>query len=91
MILQGLGPRQIARLLRAEREREPVSDWLLFGRETDGLPPELLAAADARLTIPMAGSLSRGGGVRSLNLSVAVGVVLYEALRQLEATAGQGF
>jgi hypothetical protein len=31
MILQGLGPCQIARLLRAEREREPVSDWLLFG------------------------------------------------------------
>lgn len=31
MILQGLGPGQIARLLRAEQEREPVSDWLLFG------------------------------------------------------------
>jgi tRNA G18 (ribose-2'-O)-methylase SpoU len=32
----------------------------------------------------MAGSIERGGGVRSLNLSVAVGVVLFEALRQLE-------
>jgi len=31
MILQGLGPGQIARLLQAEREREPVTDWLLFG------------------------------------------------------------
>lgn len=62
-------------------------DWLLFGRESDGLPADLLAAADVRLTIPMACSARNGaGGVRSLNLSVAVGVVLFEALRQLEAT-----
>ena len=90
-----LGGRLVAISAHAERSYGHFafapSDWLLFGRETDGMPPELLAAADARLTIPMAGSLSRGGGVRSLNLSVAVGVVLYEALRQLEATAGQGF
>ncbi|MFN9548519.1 MAG: tRNA (cytidine(34)-2'-O)-methyltransferase [Cyanobacteriota bacterium] len=58
-------------------------DWLLFGRESDGLSPALLEAADDRLTIPMPRS-SRAipGGVRSLNLSVAVGVVVYEALRQ---------
>jgi tRNA (cytidine/uridine-2'-O-)-methyltransferase len=61
-----------------------TDDWLLFGRESDGLPPELLAEADASLTIPMRGSVENGGGVRSLNLSVAVGVVLFEALRQLE-------
>jgi tRNA (cytidine/uridine-2'-O-)-methyltransferase len=61
-----------------------LDDWLLFGRETDGLPPHLQALADARLTIPMPCSLRQGtGGVRSLNLSVAVGVVLFEALRQL--------
>lgn len=42
MILHGLGPCQIARLLRAEREREPVSDWLLFG-PTD---PEVVEAAE---------------------------------------------
>jgi len=60
------------------------SDWLLFGRESDGLPPSLQAGADARLTIPMAGGCvtGGGGGVRSLNLSGAVGVVLFEALRQ---------
>ena len=59
-------------------------DWLLFGRETDGLPAALLGDAQACLTIPMPGSVRHGGGVRSLNLSVAVGVVLFEALRQLE-------
>jgi len=66
-------------------------DWLLFGRESDGLPEELLRIADARLTIPMPRSSRRiEGGVRSLNLSVAVGVVLFEALRQLAlAAAGE--
>jgi tRNA (cytidine/uridine-2'-O-)-methyltransferase len=59
-------------------------DWLLFGRETDGLPQELLGEADDCLTIPMARSRHHpGGGVRSLNLASAVAVVLYEALRQL--------
>lgn len=58
-------------------------DWLLFGRECDGLPPGLMELADEQLTIPMAHSIhARSGGVRSLNLSVAVGVVLFEALRQ---------
>ena len=58
-------------------------DWLLQGRESSGLPAELLAAADARLTVPMPGSVRSGGGVRSLNLSVATAVVLFEAIRQL--------
>jgi tRNA (cytidine/uridine-2'-O-)-methyltransferase len=59
------------------------SDWLLFGRETDGLSPAMLEAADVRLTIPMPCSRQENaGGVRSLNLSVAVAVVLFEALRQ---------
>ncbi len=61
-----------------------ASDWLLFGRESDGLPSALQEEADARLTIPMTGQGGTGGkGVRSLNLSVAVAVVLFEALRQL--------
>jgi tRNA (cytidine/uridine-2'-O-)-methyltransferase len=60
-------------------------DWLLFGRESDGLPPSLIASADGCLTIPMPGGTRCGGGVRSLNLSVAVGVVLFEALRQLKS------
>jgi tRNA (cytidine/uridine-2'-O-)-methyltransferase len=52
-------------------------DFLVFGKETAGLPAELLAANQERcLTIPMPGQ------VRSLNLSNAVAVVLYEALRQ---------
>ena len=64
--------------------RYQPDDWLLFGRETTGLPPELLTQADHRLTIPMPGAIDRGGGVRSLNLSTSVGVVLFEALRQLD-------
>lgn len=53
-------------------------DYLVFGRETKGLPEELVArAGDRALRIPMA-----PGGVRSLNLSTAIAVVLYEAVRQ---------
>lgn len=81
-----LGGRLLALSSQAERsycdQRYTSGDWLLFGRETDGLPPEALAAAAERLTIPMAGSVRNGGGVRSLNLSVSVGVVLFEAIRQ---------
>jgi len=52
-------------------------DFLVFGRETKGLPEPLLAQNAARcLTIPMSGS------TRSLNLATAVGIVLYEAVRQ---------
>ena len=91
----GQGGRLVAISAHAEQSYShfgfAATDWLLFGRETEGLPPELVAAADARLAIPMAGGLSRGGGVRSLNLSVAVGVVLFEALRQLEGTAAPRF
>ncbi len=65
------------------------NDWLLFGQETDGLPQGVLAQAEARLTIPMAQRAQSGqGGVRSLNLSVAVAVVLFEALRQLRLKQG---
>ena len=57
-------------------------DYLVFGPETRGLPAEMLAAhAEWALRIPMMGS-----GVRSLNLSNAVSIVLYEALRQLGRT-----
>ncbi len=59
-------------------------DWLLFGRETSGLPPEVVTQADCCLAIPMPGAIEHGGGVRSLNLATAAGVVLFEALRQLE-------
>lgn len=53
-------------------------DFIVFGKETKGLPPELLAAnPDTSITIPMP-----SGKVRSLNLSTSAGIVLYEALRQ---------
>ncbi len=53
-------------------------DFLVFGKETAGLPQTLLdrRAADG-IRIPM------GVGQRSLNLSNSVAIVLYEALRQL--------
>ncbi len=55
-----------------------ANDWLLFGCETAGLPPEVLAACDATVHIPMAQAQ-----VRSLNLSVSAAVGLFEANRQL--------
>ena len=57
-------------------------DYLVFGPETRGLPAEWLAAHPAEsFRIPM-----MGHGVRSLNLSNAVSIVLYEGLRQLGRT-----
>lgn len=56
-------------------------DCLVFGRETRGLPEEVLQANWERcLTIPILNS-----NIRSLNLATAVGIVLYEALRQTNA------
>ena len=53
-------------------------DFLVFGRETRGLPASLLAAhPGASLTIPMT------EGTRSLNLATSAGIVLYEAVRQI--------
>jgi tRNA (cytidine/uridine-2'-O-)-methyltransferase len=51
-------------------------DFLVFGRETKGLPETLLAANVGNcITIPMRGT-------RSLNLATAVAIVLFEAVRQ---------
>ena len=49
---------------------------LLFGRESSGVPEEVHAAADARLTIPMR------PGLRSLNVAMTCAMVLGEGLRQ---------
>ena len=58
-----------------------AEDCLVFGRETRGLPADVLASNwDRCLTIPMLNPK-----VRSLNLATAVGIVLYEALRQTGA------
>ena len=54
-------------------------DRLLFGKETSGLGPDVLARLGADVfTIPLASP-----NVRSLNLSNAVSIVVYEARRQL--------
>ena len=52
-------------------------DYLIFGKETKGLPEHVVFGnPDTALRIPMA------EGLRSLNLSNTVALVLYEALRQ---------
>lgn len=53
-------------------------DYLVFGRETRGLPEELVTdAGEQSLRVPM-----EPGSTRSLNLSTTVAIVLYEAVRQ---------
>jgi tRNA (cytidine/uridine-2'-O-)-methyltransferase len=74
------GARYFFLTTKAKRPYYDVSfqngDFLVFGRETKGLPEPLLAAqGDHLLTIPMRGT-------RSLNLATAVGIVLFEAVRQ---------
>lgn len=57
-------------------------DWFIFGRETKGLPETLLAQNEPQcVTIPMANN-ARNPSARSLNLSVSVGIALFEARRQ---------
>ena len=59
-----------------------AGDFLVFGSEDDGLPKELLKKhAAACVRIPMV------RGIRSLNVTNAIGIAAYEAARQLVATA----
>ena len=53
-----------------------ASDILLFGRESVGVTDEVVAAADARLIIPLK------SGLRSLNVAMAAAMAVGEALRQ---------
>jgi len=70
------------------KSQKAYSDWafadddcLIFGRETGGLPEDVLRENWERcLTIPILNPK-----VRSLNLAVSVGIVVYEALRQTGA------
>lgn len=78
-------PPETFHLLTTHSERPytdlPVvaGDYLIFGKETAGLPRPLLEQHPRQCyTIPMAGR-----GVRSLNLSSAVAIVVYDALRRL--------
>ncbi len=58
------------------RFRYRPDDVLLFGRESAGVPPEVLDAADVRVVIPLV------PGARSLNVVNAAAMALGEALRQ---------
>jgi RNA methyltransferase, TrmH family len=60
--------------------REPAA--IFVGNESNGLPAEVVRAADAAISIPMAAS------VDSLNAGVAASLVLYEAARQRRLAAG---
>jgi tRNA (cytidine/uridine-2'-O-)-methyltransferase len=55
-----------------------AGDWLIMGKETAGLSPEMIEDCDATVYIPMAQPK-----VRSLNLSVSAALGLFEARRQL--------
>lgn len=60
-------------------------DYLIFGKETKGLPEETLTLyADRCLTLPM-----ENENIRSLNLAMTAGIVLYEALRQNQNMGSQ--
>ena len=62
------------------------SDILLFGREDIGLPEKVIKKCDIIAGIPMPGGVKNleTGGVRSLNLSVACGIVAYDACLKLK-------
>ena len=61
------------------------TDILLFGREDTGLPDKIMNKCELIAGIPMPGGENQLniGGVRSLNLSVACGIVCYTACLQL--------
>ena len=60
--------------------QEPVA--IIMGSEDKGVYPALLKAADGIFNIPMA------GGFESFNVSVAAGIILYEAMKQRLLAAG---
>ncbi len=74
-------PRLVLLSTAAEADYRDVAfrpgDVLMVGRESAGVPEEVHAAADLRITVPMR------PGFRSLNVAVAAAMVLGEALRQL--------
>ena len=78
---EGAGERLWFATTKAEQTYADVSygpdDWIMFGKESAGIPEEILAGhRKSCVRIPMFGD------TRSLNLSNAAAVILYEALRQ---------
>ena len=63
--------------------RYGADDILLFGRESAGVPDDVVTAVDARLAIPIK------PGLRSLNVAVAAAMALGEALRQTGSTINE--
>ena len=58
--------------------RYQKGDWFVFGKETKGLPPEIINGnPNQTITIPQTGP------VRSLNLATAVAITIYEGYRQV--------
>ena len=57
-------------------------DILLFGKESGGVPPDVAAASDAKLRLPIRAD------VRSFNLATAAAIALGEALRQTDLLPG---
>jgi len=55
-----------------------ATDTIVLGNESSGAPAEVHAAADLRVSVPMA------AGMRSLNMAMAAAVVIGEALRQTD-------
>ena len=62
--------------------RYGADDILLLGRESAGVPDEVVNAADAALVIPIK------AGLRSLNVAMAAAMALGEALRQTGSASG---
>jgi tRNA (cytidine/uridine-2'-O-)-methyltransferase len=69
--------------IRLPEARFESGDTLLFGSESRGVPAQVHAQADLRVRIPQAAR------TRSLNLAVAAGIGLAEALRQTDLWVGE--
>ncbi len=67
--------------VQLDEHRFAATDLIVFGSESAGLPPQVVAASHVAVTIPSMGE------TRSLNLAVSLGIVLFERQRQLRSTS----
>ena len=58
-----------------------AGNWLLFGRESTGIPESIYTYIDTRVKIPMSSH------VRSFNVAMACGIIVSEALRQIQVSS----